>query len=146
MVPRESPTSGEDFEIALLQAESLLRDVDRSRARVRLTQALSLGIPLAVAVMLTLAIGAGSVGALTALILAAVCAALAALAVGWLQLFILVPAVRRIGRDERAMVEITGVLRELMGTVSEREGWSASRKHLARTRIARFPISSRGSR
>ena len=143
---RESLTSAEDFEIALAQAEALLRNVDQGRARVRLVQSLSVGIPLAVAVALTLAIGAGGSDATTATVLAAVCAAFTAVFVGWLQAFVLIPAGRKVRRDERAMIEIIDVLDELVGTVADREGWSTSRKHLARTRIARFPIGARGAR
>jgi hypothetical protein len=44
------------------------------------------------------------------------------------------------------MLEIIDVLDELAGTVADREGWSTSRRQLARTRIARFPIGARGIR
>jgi len=142
----ESATTGKDFDDALSQAELLLREVDRSRARLRAVLLVEAGIPLAVAVALTLALSASSASGVTTAVLAAVCGTLTVLAVGWLWAFEIVPALRLIARDEYAMIEIVDVLRELMETVAKREGWSASRQHLARTRIARFPISVRGAR
>jgi hypothetical protein len=138
--PKQSPTSGADFDDGLDRAEVLLREVEQGRARVRGALALALVIPLVVALTLTLAIGVSDLTVAARFILVVFGAVLVVVASGSLLAFAIAPGVQRLTRDEYAMIEIVGVLRELMGTVAEREGWSATRQHVARTRIARFPI------
>ena len=143
-VVREPPTSSTDFEFALARAEVLLREVDRSRDQARRLRSLQAAIPLFVALAAAIAIGASGESFVRAVVMIVVCAVIATLAMGMMQVNMVAPAVRRISRDERAMLEIIGILRELLGAVADNEQWSASRERLARTRIARFPIGPRG--
>jgi hypothetical protein len=138
--PKPSPASGADFDEGLDRAEALLREVEQGQVRVRGALALALAIPLVVALILTLAIGVSDLTVVARFILVVFGAVLVVVASGSLLAFVIAPGAQRLSRDEYAMIEIVGVLRELMGTVAEREGWSAIRQHITRTRIARFPI------
>ena len=142
---RES-TKGDDFDLALARAEMLLEKIDRSRQHARWLRSLQGVIPLVVALALTLTAETGGVTLLKTLTVAVICGAITILAIGWIQISVLRPIARRIGRDERAMLEIVGVLREILGSVADNEHWSAGRQWLARTRIARFPIGPKGAR
>ena len=74
-----------------------------------------------------------------ALVLVAIVAVAAVLAVGRVTVR---PLRDERARDERAMIEILDVLREVLPFVAERESWSNTRYQGARTRIARFPIAA----
>jgi len=143
---RGSPTSGADFDDGLSRAEALLRDVDRGQFEARMLQLVATGGILGVAFAVALAIAATSLSVIAATAVAAVGAGTAVLGLWFLGAGVMRPLARRVARDERAMIEIIGVLRELMGVVAEEEKWSASRQQLAKTRIARFPIGPRGLR
>lgn len=140
---RESRTSSHDFDSALDQAELLLQGVDRTREWTRSARAAQLGLPIIVALALTITIGTHSLNATRAFLTVAICVLITAPIVGWIELAVIVPAKRRISRDERAMLDVIGMLRELLVSVAADEGWSAVRQRLTKARIARFPIGSR---
>jgi hypothetical protein len=142
----KSPTSGKDFDEALVRAETLLDLVDRGHLRARTVQSVSFVLILAVAFGVTLAIGANRLGVLSAVTLSLAAAVIAALGAGCLTTLVLYPIAKQVRRDERAMIEIIGILRELVELVARSENWSTARQQIARTRIARFPIGSRGIR
>jgi hypothetical protein len=142
----KSPTSGEDFDEALVRAEILLDHVDRGHLRARTVQSISVTLILAVTFGVALAIGANHLGALSAASLSLVAAVIAVLGAGCLTTLVLHPIAKQVRRDERAMIEIIGILRELMELVARNENWSTAHQQIARTRIARFPIGPRGIR
>ncbi|WP_163509491.1 hypothetical protein [Fodinicola acaciae] len=131
------PASGADFDEALQVAERLLAGVDHGRHRVgvaRVLQTLVLLIGILAVVSLTPV-------SLTYAVLTGLAALLAFLAA---HLLLVRPLGARVLRDERAMIEIITVLRELHPHLAEREGWSSLRDRFARERISRFPIAERG--
>jgi hypothetical protein len=143
---REARTTGDDFDSALDQAELLLQEADRTRYWTRFVRAAQLGLPIIVALALTITIGTHDLTANKAFLTVAICGLITAPIVGWIELAIIVPAKRRISRDERAMLDIIGMLRELLVSIAADEGWSAVRQRLTKARIARFPIGSRSFR
>jgi len=76
----------------------------------------------------------------------AVCAGVLVLLVSWAEIALVLPARKRVSRDERTMIEIVNLLRELQVSVGADENWSAARQRLVKARIARFPIAGRGLR
>lgn len=139
--------SSADFEEALGQAEALLGEADRARDRARLVRAGQVGVVALVA--LALAISAGTtvkVSALSLAVTSVVCAGVLVLLIGWMEVALVLPARRQISRDERTMIEIVNLLRELQVSVGVDESWSAARQRLVKARIARFPIAGRGLR
>jgi hypothetical protein len=145
-IKREFRTSGKDFEFALDQAESLLREVDRASDRARLGRGLQAGIPFILALVLTIIIGTHAVSAWRVVVTVAICALIVIPVAAWIEIGVVLPAKRRISRDERAMIDVIGMLRELQVAVASDENWSAGRQRLIKARIARFPIGSRSFR
>jgi hypothetical protein len=138
--------SSADFEEALGRAETLLAEVDRARDLARLIRAGQVGVVALVAFALAISVGTAGVSAVSALITSAVCAGVLVLLIGWAEVALVFPARRRISRDERAMIEIVSLLRELQVSVGADESWSGPRQRLVKARIARFPIGARGLR
>jgi hypothetical protein len=138
--------SSADFEEALSRAEALLAEADRGRDRARLVRAGQVGVAALVALALAISAGTAGVSAATVLITSAVCAGILVLLIGWAEVALILPAKRRISRDERAIIEIVSLLRELQVSVGADENWSAPRQRLVKARIARFPIAPRGLR
>jgi len=130
--------TGEDFELALKRAESLLSDVDcadRGLAAIR-----SGSWVLLTVIVLTIALLASfsndliraSLAVAEGLVSAAV---IAALVRRWTE------AVRRqLRRDELSMIDLVNMLRELFPLVSEEEKWDSTQTKFIQTRIERFPI------
>jgi hypothetical protein len=141
-----SPTSGKDFDDALVRAEILLDHVDRGHLRARTVQSIAFILILAVVFGVALAIGANRLGALAAATLSLAAGVIAVLGAGCLTTLVFYPIAKQVRRDERAMIEIIGILRELVELVAQNENWSTARQQIARTRIARFPIGSHGIR
>ncbi|GAA1659113.1 hypothetical protein GCM10009765_05580 [Fodinicola feengrottensis] len=135
--PNRGPATGDDFDQALRVAEQLLSGVDRGRHRVGEARMLQILVLLAGAVI---AVAAAVLSSPTVAIIAVVAAILGLLAG---HILLVVPLGARVLRDERAMVEIITVLRELHPHVAEREAWSAVRDRFARERISRFPVAER---
>ena len=139
--------SSADFEEALGRAEALLKDADRARDRARLVRAGQVSVVALVAS--ALAISAGTtvgVSSLSLAITSAVCAGVLVLLISWAEIALVLPARKRISRDERTMIEIANLLRELQVSVGADESWSAARQRLVKARIGRFPIAGRGLR
>jgi hypothetical protein len=141
---RPDRTSGADFDSALERAESLLQEADRARDRFRILCAAQVMLPLAITVALAIAIGVSGVHLGRAVTTTLITWGIAALLDATIHVALVLPVRRRVGRDERVMLEIVGMLRELLMSVAEDEKWSASRLRLAKARIARFPIGSSG--
>lgn len=135
MKPDRGPATGDDFDQALGVAEQLLAGVDRGRHRVGEARILQ------VLILLTGAVVGLATLFMPVVAVAAVVAALLGLVAG--HILLVVPLGARVLRDERAMVEIITVLRELHPHLAERESWSAVRDRFARERISRFPVAER---
>ena len=140
----EVRTSGADFDSALERAESLLQEADRARDRFRILRAAQVMLPLTITVALAIAIGVSGVHLGRAVTTTLITWVIAALLDATIYVALVLPVRRRVGRDERVMLEIVGMLRELLMSVAEDEKWSASRLRLAKARIARFPIGPSG--
>jgi hypothetical protein len=143
---KESRTNGDDFEFALGQAENLLQRVEHERDVVRYGRTAQVIVPVLVALSLTLIIGTHALSAARTLVIVVVCILIMAPIVTWIEVALIGPARRRASRDERAMLDIIGMLRELQVSVAADGHWSAGRQRLTKARIARFPIGSRGFR
>jgi hypothetical protein len=138
--------STEDFQAALDQAEVLLGEADRGRDRIRTVRAGQAGLAAIVAVALTIAVGASRASIFAEIATAVVCAVIVILLAGWAEVALIRPVRKRVNRDERTMLEIISLLRELLTSVADDETWSAPRQRFARARISRFPIAARGMR
>lgn len=57
-----------------------------------------------------------------------------------------VPLRKRIARDARAVVEMVGLVRDLMPLVARHEKWNELQRNLFRSRLSRFPIGQVGIR
>lgn len=136
-------TSGADFDAALAQAEALLEQIDWADRRVaNLTGLAVAGVAFELALATVLSVASVSGVSRLVLLLGAVAVAVAVvLAVDRVAIR---PLRRSCARDERAMIEIVDLLREVLPFVTKRENWSNTRYQVARTRIARFPIGLRG--
>jgi hypothetical protein len=130
--------SGAEFDAALSKAEDLLTDCDRARNRNLIVAVFVLGVWTLAAAPVAASRAVGVVALLVCVVVALVTGAGA-----------VVVALRghdnRV-RDERAMLELVGLLREMLPRVAEAEGWSSVRYRLVEARIARFPIGPRRRR
>lgn len=142
MKPEGRPASGADFDEALQVAERLLAGVDNGRHRVGVARVMQ-ALLFLVSTLAVVAAAIFSTIAVTALVAIAVWIA-ACLAFVATHALLVAPLAARVLRDERAMIEIITVLRELHPHLAEREGWSSIRDRFARERISRFPIAERG--
>lgn len=135
--------TGAEFDVALLKAEQLLDSYDRGRAYIRLSTVAMLAAALAVVIPL------GVIAASVAPLVAAVIIAAGLVGVALLITVLLRHTrdlVAMVRRDERAMLEVIDMLRELLPDVAREEGWGPARYQIAAARVSRFPIGGRGSR
>jgi len=135
--------TGAEFDAALDKAEQLLGFYDRGRAHIRLSYVLMLASALAVVIPLGVVAASEAFPGL-----------LGITTVGVVGVALLVVMLRRhvralsatVRRDERAMLEVIDVLRELLPDVAKEEGWGPARYQIAAAWVSRFPIGGRGSR
>jgi uncharacterized membrane protein YjjP (DUF1212 family) len=138
--------SGEDFELALRDAESLLANVDDARDRYRrylLIESIAVSGVLAAGVCTMIASlpdGAATVATAAAFL------ALAATLMSYLRSRVRAPLAAQIYRDEKVMAGVVNILRELLPLIAENERWAQLRITQTRMRIGRFPIEPRGQR
>jgi hypothetical protein len=130
--------SGTEFDTALAKAEDLLTACDRARNRNRIIAVFVLAVWTLAAAPVA-ASPTVSVAPLLVCVVAALVTGAGAVMAG------LSGRDNRV-RDERTMVELVGLLREMLPRVAEAEGWSSVRYRLIEARIARFPIGPRSRR
>src|SRR5271155_3355437 len=124
-----------DYDAALHQAEILLSDADRARDLARLVRIGPAVFAFLIAVALVISAAVTGMPVVNLLIAILVCGAIVAIAVVLVETIFVQPLKRRIGRDERVMLDIIGPLREPLVSVARDESWSPSRQRLARARI-----------
>lgn len=136
--------TGAEFDEALGRAERLLDSFDRIGARARVSSVLVAGSALAAFLLLALIVATGLPAA------AAVAVAVVGVAGEGLTIVAILRHVRALHamarRDERAMLEVVDMLRELLPDIAKEEGWGPARVQIAAARVSRFPIGRRGSR
>ncbi len=133
-------TSGVEFEQALDRAELLLGGVREMRSSIRrltVTQISTVGVASVVVVIVLTVDRLSAALALALALMAAIATVVFMLAV---QIMLVRPLRPQIRRDERAMIELVDMLRELTPHLSRREQWSDVRRLLVRTRLERFPV------
>ena len=133
-------TTAAEFDEALNHAERLLRTVRELRqtvSRLRVVQATATAVwILAGAVFLTRAATSPTEAVL---FVVATALALAGIVLGVESLTIR-PLMPRIRREERTMIELVDMLRELSSHLARREGWSDMRRFLVRIRLEQFSV------
>lgn len=135
--------TGWEFDRALDKAERLLDSWDRSQSQLRLTTAL-ISVSVLVTATLLAVVAASATLAVTIPVLAVAAAGLG-LAAFWLNRYLrALHVVSR--RDERAMLEVIDVLRELLPDIARAERWGPARYQITTARVSRFPVGRRGTR
>jgi hypothetical protein len=138
-----SVTTGADIEDALRRAETLMasaEDAARRRRALLVAEVGALSLAITAAALGT-GLSAWMSGARLALVWAVVLLA-GVLVAAVIHVTLTVPLRHRVRREARAAMDIVDFLREVRPMVSEREGWSETRLHVVKARLARFPIDA----
>ena len=144
------PSSESDFSDTLNHAEALLSLWESDSDRLRLLRALIGGLAFGTLAALALAVAAMSLAlggsapkatlVLTAGILLGIAVAFAFVVLSlWTRLIL--PLTRRLQRDEHAIAELLGMLREVLPLVRDDPDMSFVRYQTFKTRLSRFPVT-----
>ena len=145
--PSSKATSTADFNEALTVAEQLLANVEHLHERMQLWRIAqwATGLVPLIFFLVTLSPGrlpsSGRLAALSAGIAIAI-----VILIVVVQRLAIATLRKRVERDGRNIVELVGALREVMPMISESGRWSPTEIRVARTRLSRFPIGTRGFR
>jgi hypothetical protein len=140
-------TSGVQLGHALAIAERLLEQTERTSERrriVRITETSVLGL---VALVITGWVGLDqSAGWVRLISVSLVWLLLGVSLAAAIHLVLEIPLRKRSDRDARALVEVAGLVRELMPLVARHEKWNELQMDLFKARLSRFPIGPVGLR